>query len=570
MLVFLIKRSPFVASVLLFIAALWIIIALLKWRDPFCKESSFFRATKADNYEIDHDSYIIEDEGRDRFFQPESTPKSKQLVGDATQESLSSQKVHMSDDDYLAGLQNEDSLEFINLAPDADKLQEDLYEKLAKKYLAPWLPFPSSSPVESAQKQGNGAPVTQRMLNLMEYVYKGGSFRVRYLKDKDIILYRVLIRYTQTYRFDRMVWILTTLSEMRKEGLLKASFDAVFYVGDGPKVPMDTFDKFAGFPLFSLRTSAIHVDIPIPDPVVYGANGNYIWPREARLVPWDAKLPTAIFRGKASCLKMQADNWHACNRVRAAKLAQDLSYLAFNTTGKHPLFDIGITEWNQVPGLQKYYDTSDNIIKSDGTGLIPPPNPEEIEQSTGLSLAQPMDYLAQSRYKYIIDLDGGLGSSRKDGILGSSGSLLVAQESPWKSWYEPCLRPFYHYIPFSRTLQNLPSRIQWALSHDAQVKRMIEAAQNFSDRMLTLTSAKRYLATLLNIYATKLLVEKEKIDDHIINLDFCALTRNKDIPKGPLGCSQGWFQWDDVTSPVYWKNLVRSINEDRKAAQDTL
>jgi hypothetical protein len=434
------------------------------------------------------------------------------------------------------------ALEFLNMSPDAASQQEKMYEKLARHYLSPWLPITD----ESSEKIDNmKAPVTQRMLHLMEYVFKGGSFRVRYIKETNKLIYRVIMRYNQGYRFDRMVWILRTLSAMGNEGQLQASFDAVFYVGDGPKATQDTYDKFSGFPLFSLRTSPIHVDIPIPDPVVYGSNGNYVWPKEARLVPWTDKKPMAVFRGKASCLKMQADNWHVCNRVRAAKLAN------YVTDQGRPLLDIGITEWNQIP-MSK---ASLRSIKA--RNLIHPPSRQEIELSTNLTLSLPMDYMAQCRFKYIIDLDGGLGSSRKAGILGSSGSLLLAQDSPWKCWYEPCLLPYYHYVPFSKTLNNLIECVEWAKAHDTEAETIVHNAQDFADRFLSIESAKKYFATLLNIYAAELLVDTEMIKDEDLPHDLCALTRDPEITRGPLGCSRGWFTWDNATSPAFWKSYAR-------------
>ena len=469
-----------------------------------------------------------------------------------------------------------DSLVFHNLAPDSEFQRVHLYERLARRYLAPWLPI--------ADDIGR-APVTQRMLGLMEYVYRGGSFRVRFVDGK--LLYRVLIHYDQTYRFQRMTWILGLLSQMAKEGLLAAPLDAVFYVGDGPKVPMDTFDRFAGFPLFSLRTSELHIDIPIPDPVAFGSNGSYQWPPEARTrYAWTDKLSTAVFRGKASCLKMQADNWHVCNRVRAAKLSdtarkakqqQGLPAVAWPVFGDDgdggkqvsnrngtsealPLLDIGITEWNQVRPLDK--------VSRDGMGLVPAPNPAEIEDSTGLSTSAYMDYYEQSRYKYILDLDGGLGSSRKEGILGSS-SLLIAQDSPWRSWFEPCLQPTYHYLKFDRALTTLRATVQWARDHDAQVQAMIHAANDFHQRFLSLASAKTYLSVLLGIYVQDMLVQKDLITDHLVSMNFCDLVpENKDIPRGPMGCSQGWFLWDDLSSPSYWKGVIQRLNKKRKTSEE--
>jgi hypothetical protein len=394
----------------------------------------------------------------------------------------------------------------------------EAYKKLVKEYLAPWRGL--------EDKNVSTVKVTQRMLATMEYSYKGGGFRVRICDNK--IYFRKLVHWKQTYRTQRMLWYLKLLYEILKkdrllsETTLKRGLDFVIYVGDGAKVASDTFTVEAGFPLFSLRTSMLHIDIPIPDPVQHGSNGQYKWTESGKSISWDNRRPQLVFRGRGSCLKMQADNWHFCNRVRLQQLAQQFP----------EEMDAGIIQWNQVYKAAKM--------------VSPPGTIEEIERTTGLKALPPMDFDGQSHYKYIIDVDGGLGSSRKPGIL-SSGSLLYSAESPWYTYYEPMLEPYKHYIPVDRWLRGLPEQVRWAKENDAEAKQIMENGRQFESKFLSIAASKQYMAVLLEEYG-KLLADVVP-GDTPVEVDYCSAMGNKEIELGPMGCSQSWalFNGHDVS-----------------------
>lgn len=404
----------------------------------------------------------------------------------------------------------------------------------------------NSLSVNPSHHIGDGhVPITQRMLNLMEFSYKGGAFRVRIYNGR--IYYRKLVYWKQTYRSQRMLWYLRFLydivnrksyfpaihssssssesssSSSKSDGnwgdLKNLRLDLVIYVGDGAKVAKDTQTTDSGFPLFSLRTSTNHIDIPIPDPVTFGSNGHYQWSPEEINIDWKGKRGTAVFRGKASCLKMQVDNWHACDRVRLAKLGSIRS----------DLLNVGLTDWNQL-FKSKIYDA---------------PTVEEIERTTGISKGNEMTYSQQSKFKYILDLDGGLGSSRKPGIL-SSGSMLIAQESPWYGFWEPLFQPYKHYIPIDRHLTNLISQIEFCKSHDDQCMRIRDQGMSFQREWLSLEANKMYMKYLLEEYS-KLLVGMAERGDEPVEKDLC--NASEEIRKGPMGCSREWLLFNGDSLP---------------------
>lgn len=399
-----------------------------------------------------------------------------------------------------------------NMTHLADLSVEDAFTALVREYLAPWL-----HPVDPINKPPT--PLTQRALATMEFSYKGGSFRVRIVNGR--LYYRKLVYWKQTYRSQRMIWYLHFLHDMLvKDKMLEdlPPVDFVIYVGDGPKVAADTFTTDAGFPLFSLRTSLTHIDIPVPDPVSHGSNGQYQWTESGKRVPWEQRQDKLIFRGRGSCLKMQADNWHVCNRVKAQRLA----------TEHADLLDIGVIEWNQL------YQSR----------LADPLTEAEVEATTTLTKLPPMDFDGQSNYKYILDLDGGLGSSRKPGIL-SSGSVLVSQDSPWYCFYEPLMAAYRHYIPVDRWLRGLVEKVQWLKNHDDIARSIQRAGAAFERKFLTISASKSYMAILLKEYS-KLMKEPVRGNEPV-NIDYCEKMSGShgaaEIMSGPMGCSTGWLEY---------------------------
>jgi hypothetical protein len=381
-------------------------------------------------------------------------------------------------------------------------------DKLIDRYLAPWMPLTPST---------KRRLVSQRMLGAMELSYKGGAVRIRIHERR--IFYRKLVYWRQTYRTERLAWYLAFLRDLVDSNLLAADakVDFVLYLGDGPKVAADTFTQDAGFPLFSLRTSLMHLDIPVPDATAFGSNGNYQWPAEAKQAPWSERVARAVFRGRASCLKMQADNWHACNRVRALQLSRE----------RPDLLDVGLIEWNQLFGTAKT--------------LMDAPSRDEVEASTGAFLTSPMDYGQQSRFRYILDLDGGLGSSRKPGIL-SSGSVLIAQQSPWFVHWEPLARPFREYVPVERSLTDLTERVLWLQAHDEQAVAIMQRGRQFADNFTSLSASKLYMAKLLGKYQDLLQLDGWSTDQPVA-FDYCQRPGINEISSGPLGCSRGWLEY---------------------------
>lgn len=380
---------------------------------------------------------------------------------------------------------------------------EKAFEVLIARYLAPWVPLTSRTPVLQR-------PITTKLLNSMEVILRGGAFRVRLAGD-GTVRYRVLEHWGQTYRISRMTWTLDLLRKAMEVYPELAKVKCEFYVNvaDSPRSTVDSMSKdMGGIPVFSFRTSTSYLDVPVPDPVEYGSNGNYVWKAEKK-IPFHGRIPKLVFRGSSSSLQdYHDDNWLSVPRMRLASLSRE-----------HPdLIDAGITKWMKL-----------------GKGATV----AEVEKSLGTGVVQHMDYEEQGNFQFIIDMDGGLGSSRKRGIL-TSGSVPFFQKSKWYMWYEPLLKPFYHYLPVDTYLQDLLEKVRTARDDREEAERIIGRANCFGENVVSEEAAMLYWKILLQRYSQ--LHYDPAPGDEEVEPSMCSL--RPAAAEGPMGCFDGWYTYN--------------------------
>lgn len=384
-----------------------------------------------------------------------------------------------------------------------DEELESAFQVLVARYLAPWTPITSNTAVLER-------PITQKLLNSMEVLLRGGAFRVRLAGDGKV-RYRVLEHWGQTYRISRMTWTLNVLQKAMEEYSELAAVKCEFYVNvaDSPRSTLDSMSRdMGGIPVFSFRTGTAYLDVPVPDPVEYGSNGNYVWKAETNL-PFNERIPKLVFRGSASSLQeYHDDNWLSVPRLRLAALTRE----------RPDLFEAGITKWMK---------------------LVKGATIDEVEKSLGINVVRQMDFEEQGKYQFVADIDGGLGSSRKRGIL-TSGSVPFFQKSTWYMWYEPLLKPFYHFLPIETYLQDLTETVENARSDPEESKRIIERANCFGENVVSEKAAGLFWKTLLMRYSQ--LQYDPASDGADVEPSMCSL--RPATAEGPMGCDNGWYVYN--------------------------
>lgn len=289
------------------------------------------------------------------------------------------------------------------------------------------------------------------------------------------------------------------------------------YGGKDVHLKSHDYTKYA--PIMSGSSNDRFADIMIPTyedwtRVVYQTTGQVI-PNTCRVypkikqIPWKNKLPKAVFRGSTT------------GPGSTPETNQRLKVLEVNDS---KYMDVGITKWNLRP---RKHETDDYY--------------RLIERKT-YPKADPLDLQEQSKYKYILTLEGHVAAYRLSYEL-SSGSVVLLADSQWKMWYYKFLEPYVHYVPVAQDLSNLKEKIIWCQRHDDECKQIVANAQKFYDKYLSMDSVLDYLQKELFEISTMTgpykyfpnLLESQIADetDQMNNIKFTNINLPHPINPGP-------------------------------------
>jgi Glycosyl transferase family 90 len=244
-------------------------------------------------------------------------------------------------------------------------------------------------------------------------------------------------------------------------------FDAIY----GPKVPLVSHKYDAYIPVLSMCGNDEFADILIP---TWDDWSRVNLPEGMRhgldLVPWDTRIPTAVFRGSST----GAGVTPATNvRLHLVALSDEQPMI----DGEPPLLDAGITKWNCRPRIHK--GTLVTFAPRDMTPKVPFMTRQE-----------------QMTYKYVVHVEGHVCAFRLPSDL-YSGSVVLFVDCQHRLWFTHLLRPYVHYVPVKRDLSDLLTQIEWCRSHDDECRAIVHNAKVFYDTYLTKQSMLSYLYTTL-------------------------------------------------------------------------
>mmetsp|Transcript_6384 Transcript_6384/g.16639 ORF Transcript_6384/g.16639 Transcript_6384/m.16639 type:complete len:510 (-) Transcript_6384:487-2016(-) len=191
--------------------------------------------------------------------------------------------------------------------------------------------------------------------------------------------------------------------------------------------------------------------------------------------PWDRKIPKALFRGNFA---FQTHTLGSCNK-RACARATDWKtvnrgtmYTVANT--RKDLFDVGFTK------------------KGGG-------NKGDIsEVPVGASVVRFLDH---QMFKYLLNVGANQDWAERLRNFLFMNSAIIRHEAYCREWFYPLLKPFVHYIPTDIMFDDLIERVEWANSHDDEVKKIVKNANDFAREYLSQEAMMEYFFVLLQKYA---------------------------------------------------------------------
>jgi hypothetical protein len=280
------------------------------------------------------------------------------------------------------------------------------------------------------------------------------------------------------------------------------AYSGVF--GEKHNLVSHQYEKYA--PILSMNSRNDFCDIPIPTwedwDRVRSISDGVFFPKACRDyrfkfdTKWENKKNVAVFRGASTGCGIDINS---NMRLKVSYISQEV----VPTVNGKKILNAGITSWNARP---RFHDGKLTTLNKDSLQLVNKLSPEE-----------------QSRYKYIINIDGHSSAYRLSLEL-SMGSVILLVDSDYFLWYRKKMTEYVHYVPVKRDLSDLVEKIEWCLNHDKECQEIAHNALQFYQKYLNKSSIYDYLQnTLIKLkknggdfvphYYTDRLRRKKQTDD---------------------------------------------------------
>jgi hypothetical protein len=235
-------------------------------------------------------------------------------------------------------------------------------------------------------------------------------------------------------------------------------------------------------PLFSKSITDSYADLLIPtnDDWVMASNKYFLsdcsdayhkkeW--DKIIVDWKKKKDLCIFRGSATGCGITLEN---NMRLKASDMSIDYP----------ELLDAGITDWKAR--MRKYSGKGIEIINTNGFRF---------------KLANKINNIEKSEYKYILNIDGYVSAYRLSSEL-SMGSVVLIVKSDYKLWFSDKLIEYVHYVPVNSDLSDLIDIIKWCKKNDKKCKEIAHNGMEFFKKYLSKDGILDYMSDKLKMISS--------------------------------------------------------------------
>ena len=235
-------------------------------------------------------------------------------------------------------------------------------------------------------------------------------------------------------------------------------------------------------PLFSKSITDSYADLLIPtnDDWVMASNKYFLsdcsdayhkkeW--DKIIVDWKKKKEVCIFRGSATGCGITLEN---NMRLKASDMSIDYP----------ELLDAGITDWKAR--MRKYSGKGIEIINTNGFRF---------------KLANKINNIEKSEYKYILNIDGYVSAYRLSSEL-SMGSVVLIVKSDYKLWFSDKLIEYVHYVPVNSDLSDLIDIIKWCKKNDKKCKEIAHNGMEFFKKYLSKDGILDYMSDKLKMISS--------------------------------------------------------------------
>ncbi|UZJ55671.1 hypothetical protein CBS101457_004991 [Exobasidium rhododendri] len=224
-------------------------------------------------------------------------------------------------------------------------------------------------------------------------------------------------------------------------------------------------------PILSIAKFSTHGDILMP---AYCYGGDAYRAKEEHPLSYLEKKPSLYWRGSSTGFVPTKDNWRYGHRQRLIKFARKAAQSLFSVSVNAPMLEeSGIGEPVQVNSntLHGLHKLDNSMFNMSFTNIIycDDKNKDACDE---MKAALPVSSYTSSStaftHRYLIDMDGNSMSCRFYRLLGTDS--LVFKQTLYGEWHDDRIIPWYHYIPVSMDLGDLPVLLDY-FNNNEQGKR---------------------------------------------------------------------------------------------------
>jgi protein glucosyltransferase len=285
----------------------------------------------------------------------------------------------------------------------------------------------------------------------------------------------VRMKSNNEYRKDLLVDMLQTSANL----VSLPDVEFLINMWDHPKVPQQNIE-----PVFAMYADDVHNDVAVTAAHAWD-DKRHAYPQPhtefgtSQCPQFRARKPKVFFRG-GSCTgpteAYRAWGWRFYNRKRVAVLSK-----------QYPdLIDGGLVDFCGSRKVSKLEWPWDKQMVS--------------EMRVEAPLKPRVPWHATCHYRYLLNLDGNAAASRLASLF-HTGSAVFLANSPFYEWWYPLLKPWVHYVPVGRTLDDLVDRVLWANAHPNEVAAIGAAGAAFARQHLHTHGVACYWWQLLTEFA---------------------------------------------------------------------
>eukprot|EP00931_Biecheleriopsis_adriatica_P096011 TRINITY_DN69656_c0_g1_i1.p1 TRINITY_DN69656_c0_g1~~TRINITY_DN69656_c0_g1_i1.p1 ORF type:complete len:537 (+),score=90.54 TRINITY_DN69656_c0_g1_i1:46-1656(+) len=225
--------------------------------------------------------------------------------------------------------------------------------------------------------------------------------------------------------------------------------------------------------------------------------------RRSEKHPWSSRTKKLLWRGTNS------NCFTSCNSAKVVHGQQSWGSCLSSYDCQTPW---NWSNWLDTPrGRLVYLTQFLDSLDARWVGTSNAMEPELWRHFEELNLTgQRVGQLEQAAWSFAINIDG-TGSGDRIYWQMLTGSLVLAQQSPWVSWLvghaeegsAAALEAFRHYVPVRYDLSDLASRLEWLRSHDEEAELIASEGARFARHHLSYDGVLLYLDRALRRYAER-------------------------------------------------------------------